>query len=267
MTEQAARHQLGVLEAFFVAKIRDDARRALSMADAIATNTEVQAAFAARDRDALARMTVPGSAHMKSAHAVAQVQFHSPPAMSFLRLARPDKFGDDLSSFRFTVVEVNKTKKPVSGLEYGVEGLGIRGVVPVFKDKEHLGSVEVGLSFGKPFFDEFKRATGADVAFLLKTPKGFETFASTFAQLPAFAGDDLKAALERASDMRMMTHRRRRLRPDAGAGRATIAATPIGVHVLAVDRSGFTEALARARLWSIGDRRRRAGADARCSRC
>jgi methyl-accepting chemotaxis protein len=251
MTEQAARHQLGVLEAFFVAKIRDDARRALSMADAIATNTEVQAAFAARDRAALARMTVPGSAHMKSAHAVAQAQFHLAPAVSFLRLARPDKFGDDLSSFRFTVLEVNKTKKPVAGLEYGVEGLGIRGVVPVFKDKEHLGSFEVGLSFGKPFFDEFKRATGAEVAFLLKTPKGFETFASTFAQLPAFSDDDLKASLDRASDMRMMSI----AGADYGLVLAPVAnyrGDPIGVHVLAVDRSGFTAALSRARLWSIG---------------
>jgi methyl-accepting chemotaxis protein len=251
MTEQAARNQLDVLEAFFLAKIRDDARRALSMADAIATNTQVQTAFAARDRAALARLTVEGGAHLKSAHAVAQAQFHLPPAVSFLRLARPDKFGDDLSSFRFTVLEVNKTQKPVSGLEYGVEGLGIRGVVPVFRNKEHVGSFEIGLSFGKPFFDDFKRATGADVAFMLATPKGFETFASTFAERPAFAEGELKAALERASEMRTTAI----AGVDYGVVLAPVAnyrGDPIGVHVIGVDRTSFTVALDRARLWSFG---------------
>jgi methyl-accepting chemotaxis protein len=250
MSEQAARHQLDVLEAFFLAKIRDDARRALSIADAVAVNTDVQAAFAARDRAALVRMTVPGVGHLKSAHAVAQAQFHLPPAVSFLRLARPDKFGDDLSSFRFTVLEVNKTKRPVFGLEHGVEGLGIRGVVPVFRDKEHVGSFEIGLSFGKAFFDEFKRATGADVAFLLKTATGFEPFASTFTEMPGFAADDLAGALERASDMRLTTI--------SGIDYALMLAPvanyrgdAIGVHVIGVDRSGLTAALERARLWSF----------------
>jgi methyl-accepting chemotaxis protein len=251
MTEAAARQQLGVIQTFFTAKIRDDARRAASMADAIALNADVRTAFATRDRAWLERLTVPGFAQMKDGHAVAQAQFHLPPAVSFLRLGRPDKFGDDLSSFRFTVVEVNKSRKPVQGLEYGVEGLGIRGVVPVFRGKEHVGSFEIGLSFGKAFFDDFKRATGAEVAFLLKTPSGFETFASTFAQFPEFTAAELAAALDRPSDMRGM----KLAGIDYGMALAPVSnyrGEPIGVQVIALDRSGFTDALARARLASFG---------------
>ena len=157
MTTQAAHHELQVLDEFFAAQIRNDAQRALSMADELALNTTIQNALAARDRETLSRMLVPGFAELKQRHGVVQLQFHVAPATSFLRVQSPQKFGDDLSSFRFTVVEVNKSHKPVFGLEYGVDGLGVRGVVPVFHGSDQVGSVEVGLSFGKPFFDAFKR--------------------------------------------------------------------------------------------------------------
>ena len=251
MTMQAAQHELEVLEEFFVGQIHDDAQRALSMADGIALNTAVQDAFAAGDRDALARMLVPGFAQLKQKHAVVQMQFHTAPATSFLRVHAPQKFGDDLSSFRFTVVEVNKTHKPIFGLEYGVEGLGIRGVVPVMHDGRQIGSVEVGTSFGKPFFDAFKRATGADVAFFLKTADGFHTFASTFAVLPQITGEQMTAAMARKSDPILVTL--------AGVDHALILAPvhnyrgdPIGFHMLAIDRSIFTAALRQAQVVSGG---------------
>ena len=251
MTLQAAQHQLQVLEEFFAGKIRDDAQRALSMADGVALNGAVAAAFAARDRDGLARMLVPGFARLKQEHAVVQLHFHTAPATSFLRVGSPQKFGDDLSSFRFTVLEVNKTGKPIFGLEYGVDGLGIRGVVPVMHEGKMAGSVEVGLSFGKPFFEAFKRATGAEVAFLLKTPKGFETFASTFKELPAVTEAQMAAATAHKSEPILANL--------AGVDHALVLAPvknyrgdPIGFHMLAIDRSAFTAALTQARTVSAG---------------
>jgi len=73
-----------------------------------------------------------------------QFQFHTPPATSFLRLHKLKKFGDDLSSFRQTVVECNSTQKPVTGLEIGKGGPGLRVVYPVFNEGQHIGSVEFG---------------------------------------------------------------------------------------------------------------------------
>ena len=75
-----------------------------------------------------------------------KVHFHRPPAMSLLRIWRkPGKKdgGDDISSFRNTVLEVNKDKKPVTGIEIGRGGFVVRGVVPVYgQNGNHLGSVE-----------------------------------------------------------------------------------------------------------------------------
>jgi methyl-accepting chemotaxis protein len=251
MTMRAAENELRVLDEFFLGAIRDESERALAMADAMALNTAVQNAFAARDRAKLAEMLVPGFAQLKRDHAVVQLQFHIPPATSFLRVHAPQKFGDDLSSFRFTVVEANRTKKPIFGLEYGVEGLGIRGVVPVFRGADHIGSVEVGTSFGQPFLDEFKRRTGAEVVFLLKTPEGLRRFASTLPTLPEVDDAAWTAALTQKSGV---------MRAAVGGVAHALVLSPvvnyrgdaIGVRLVAVDLSVFTAALSRARLVSIG---------------
>ena len=123
-----------------------------------------------------------------------QFQFHEAPATSFLRVHKPEKFGDDLSSFRHTVVRVNETQKPVVGLEKGVAGLGLSGVVPMFANGAHTGSVEFGLSFDQAFFTHFKDHFGADIALLIKDAEGWKPFASSFPADTAFPADLLDAA-------------------------------------------------------------------------
>ncbi|MCW7753130.1 methyl-accepting chemotaxis protein [Desulfobotulus sp. H1] len=82
-----------------------------------------------------------------------QIHFHIPPAQSLARTWREGwqtvqngirmDITDDLSSFRQTVVQVNREGKPLTGLEVGRGGFVIRGVVPI-KDQKGtiLGSVE-----------------------------------------------------------------------------------------------------------------------------
>ncbi|MFA6137224.1 MAG: cache domain-containing protein [Sulfurimonas sp.] len=72
-----------------------------------------------------------------------KVQIHTKSNISFLRNWEPEKHGDDLSSFRASVVSVNKTLKPISSLEVGRAGLNLRSVIPIMGDnEEHLGSLE-----------------------------------------------------------------------------------------------------------------------------
>ncbi|GEM_PF-6997182 len=53
------------------------------------------------------------------------------------------KRGDDLSSFRNTIISISKTKKPILGIEAGRSGLVIRGLAPIFDDNnKYLGDVE-----------------------------------------------------------------------------------------------------------------------------
>ncbi|MFL9827065.1 cache domain-containing protein [Rhodoplanes sp. SY1] len=251
MTKQAADHELTVLQEIFVGRLRNEAQRALALADSLAANRGIQAAFAARDREALAGLLVPDFGRLKDQHRVVQMQFHTAPATSFLRVHRPEKFGDDLSAIRQTVVEVNRSGKPVSGLENGVEGLGIRGVVPVLHQGRAVGSVEIGMSFGKPLLQSFKQTSGADLAVHLKSPSGFDTFASTFAQAPVLGAEQMAAAAA-GQVVSFATALGGRDHAVALAPVRDYRGDVIGVSVLAVDQSKFTAAMAEARNWSIG---------------
>ncbi|MGD9639176.1 MAG: methyl-accepting chemotaxis protein [Alphaproteobacteria bacterium] len=139
-----------------------------------------QKLFAEHNRDALSDMFLSAYKASSEEIGLSQFQFHTPPATSFLRVHKPSKFGDDLSSFRFTVVEANQQKKVMLGLEEGVAGLGIRAVVPMFYHNEHTGSVEFGISFGQKFVEEFKNLFGVDIGIYLKRGDKYETFAETF---------------------------------------------------------------------------------------
>ncbi|WP_417594030.1 diguanylate cyclase [Oceanospirillum sp.] len=92
-----------------------------------------------------------------------QLHFHlAPGSLSFLRVHRPEKYGDRMDNIRHTVVDVNASLEPVLGFETGRVYSGLRGVVPVFsEDSEtqqqvHVGALEVGTSFNTvlKIFDE-----------------------------------------------------------------------------------------------------------------
>lgn len=128
---------------------------------AIADNPDIQAAFAAGDREELLILLTPVYASVKKE--VAQFQFHLPDSTSFLRLHMPEKFGDSLKSFRFTVNEANEKKIAVTGIEEGVGGYGLRVVVPMFHLGIHIGSVEYGNDFGQAYVEKLKTQYGNDV--------------------------------------------------------------------------------------------------------
>jgi methyl-accepting chemotaxis protein len=61
------------------------------------------------------------------------------------------------------VLKVNKDKVPVSGIEIGRRGIGIRGVVPINNNGVHAGSFEIAMEF-KPVLNNLKKLTGYDTA-------------------------------------------------------------------------------------------------------
>jgi len=74
---------------------------------------------------------------------ILQFQFVFPDNISFVRLHKPSKFGDDLSKVRYSFVYTNKTHKPSFGFEQGRTSHAFRTVYPLFKGKKYLGCYEV----------------------------------------------------------------------------------------------------------------------------
>ncbi len=71
-----------------------------------------------------------------------KVHIHDANVHSFLRVWKPTKNGDDLSSFRKTIVKVKETHQPLVAIELGRAGMVLRGIAPVMEDGKYLGSVE-----------------------------------------------------------------------------------------------------------------------------
>lgn len=175
--DAAEEARMETMSEVFNARLNSKADMALALASEVANNPEVQAAFADKDRERLTELTLPSYQAIKDQFDLPQFQFHLPPAISFLRLHSLDKYGDDLSSFRFTVLTANAEKRPVSGPELGRAGLGVRGVVPVTYQGRHIGTVEFGSDISSALIEELKSEFGYDIQILLsRAPAEVATF-------------------------------------------------------------------------------------------
>ncbi|WP_006787961.1 methyl-accepting chemotaxis protein [Thiorhodospira sibirica] len=193
---QAEQRELQALAQDIRHRMHGQLRTGEMLAYSIAQQPRVQAAFAAGDRQALSDMLLPVFTQLQQRFGLEQFQFHTPPATSFLRLHMPTRFGDDLSSFRATVVKANQEQRTITGLEVGVAGLGMRSVVPVYDQQgQHLGSVEFGLALGQDFFSQFATERGVDAALHLITAQEIHTFATSAHAQPLLDPPRLRRAL------------------------------------------------------------------------
>ncbi len=225
-------------------------RLAEAMSSLVANIPLVQNRFGTDDRKGLAELFEPGFKLMAKGYGVEQFQFHTPPATSFLRVHRPEKFGDDLSSFRHTVVTTNKNQKPTRGLEGGVAGLGARGMVPVFHAGKHVGSIEFGMSFGQAFFDNFKQQNGVDAGLHILDRDSFTTLAATFGKAPLLSTEQLKKAMDGEPQL---DHREidGKLNAVYAAPVNDFSGKAIGVIEIAMDSSSYQATLSSARTNAI----------------
>ncbi len=76
-----------------------------------------------------------------------QLHFHFPDQVSFLRMHAPEKYGDDLTDFRPSLVLAAETKEIVSGFEEGRIFNGYRFVFPLLYNSDFIGTSEVSISF------------------------------------------------------------------------------------------------------------------------
>jgi methyl-accepting chemotaxis protein len=134
----------------------------ISNAVSIANNGNIQKALVEDNRqlaiDALSTLSVNMKKFTEFKNT--KVHIHTKDNHSFVRAWKPQKFGDDLSSFRRSVVSVNNSQNAVNTFEVGKAGLSVRSVVPIFNshDNSHLGSLEFiqGLNSVARSFDRSK---------------------------------------------------------------------------------------------------------------
>ena len=144
-----------------LSKLKIDAKleTGISNAISISNDSSIKESLATNNRklaiDALA--TLSDNMKKSTPFQNIQIHLHTKDNHSFLRSWKVDKNGDDLSSFRPSVVKVNGEKVAVNTFEVGDAGLGIRSVVPIFdSNNKHVGSMEFmqGINSVATSFDE-----------------------------------------------------------------------------------------------------------------
>ncbi len=162
---------------------------ALDRAALIASLPQVQTAVAARDDAALEQMFGSAWAFLRDETGIEQLQFHTAPATSLIRIHNLKKRGDDLSAFRKTVVDANISGRSLMGLERGRAGLGARGVAVIRHEGRPVGTVEVGLSMAEPFLRDLAARTG----------NSYEYYAIPESSIDVFGDKDAREARVGAS--------------------------------------------------------------------
>ena len=148
-----------------LSKIKIEAKfeAGISNAISISNDSSIKNSLSSNDRQIAINALATLSDNMKkhTPFQNIQIHIHTKDNHSFLRSWKPEKFGDDLSSFRPSVVKVNSEKTAVNTFEVGDAGLTIRSVVPIFDDKQkHVGSMEFmqGINSVATSFDEQGKA-------------------------------------------------------------------------------------------------------------
>ncbi|MBK8944619.1 MAG: HAMP domain-containing protein [Ignavibacteriae bacterium] len=157
-----------VFEKMFSDQVASKTKDVSIAMELIVNDKMVLSKFANGDREGITEMLYDVYINkLKKDYDIDQLQFHTPPATSFLRLHQPDQFGDDLSSFRETVVLANREKKIVSGIEVGRGGPGLRIVYPAEYESQYLGTIEFGLGIGN-ILTSINSALGVEYAIGIK---------------------------------------------------------------------------------------------------
>jgi methyl-accepting chemotaxis protein len=178
-----------------IAAIDYEGRAALAVSAVVATLPPVAEAVAKSDRDALTALLQGPMAALKL-QGIPLISFHTPPATAFYRAHDPKTFGEDISARRTTVVESNKTGKPIVGVEAGRDSLSIFAMTPIMRDGKSIAVADIGVSFGKQFVDSAKQRFGVDLAVHRFDGKSFVRIASTLGDSSEVTQEELKSVFD-----------------------------------------------------------------------
>jgi methyl-accepting chemotaxis protein len=197
LTQLALDQQLKLQYDSVIAAIDYEGRAALAVSAVVASLPPVKDAIVKGDRDSLIGLL--GGAQMAlKAQGMPLMNFALPPATYFLRVQDPKTHGDDASARRTTVVEANRTGKPIVGVEMGHDSLSIFAMTPIVRDGKSLAVAENGIPFGREFVDRAKLRLGVDLAVHAFDGKAFKKLSSTFGDTVVATQDELKSAFEGA---------------------------------------------------------------------
>jgi GAF domain-containing protein/HAMP domain-containing protein len=133
---------------------------ALALAKQVAGNPEVVQSIAEDDRLRLINLTLNAFKSVQPLYDLTQQQYVDEPAKVILRLQNINRYGDDLSANRPTLVSAIQNKADVSGLELAEDGLSLRGVAP-FEAGQDTSAVDIAMALNQKSLEALQQKYGS----------------------------------------------------------------------------------------------------------
>lgn len=132
---------------YFYSKVNNDLKILESFRDNVIADKQVIKLFDERNREALYQESLKYFDWLKilDQH-INNMHFYLPDSTSFLRMHKPESYGDDLSNIRPIVDVTNESLTKQKGFEAGKFGFYLRVTAPLFYKDSHIGSIGIGLN-------------------------------------------------------------------------------------------------------------------------
>jgi len=114
--------------------------------DRLLSDKTILEAFASKNRELLLNKTIGAFKQFQKENSYIKIfTFRLPDGTAFLRVHKPEMFGDALNKKRKIIIDTNIDKSRKYGFEIGKLKMTYRIVTPIFKDNKYLGLVELGV--------------------------------------------------------------------------------------------------------------------------
>ncbi|CAD7289178.1 cache domain-containing protein [Campylobacter suis] len=174
-------NHINTAKAFFDYQIKqlykniDESKSSLqALAIILGENAAVTECFLEKDREICKKNInkIISSIQNAPAYHNLKLHLHTNDIVSLIRSWDMDRYGDELSSFRYMIYVSRQGNGTISGIERGVAGTYIRALSPVKKNDEILGTIELMSDFEA--ISNFFKNQGIDLFVLLDKEINFE---------------------------------------------------------------------------------------------
>lgn len=163
-TKQRLEYDMSIAESTLETNMNFEKTSLLQTLLAVKSNREFVRIFKTKNKEALLAATKPFFDEIRAKHQITHFYFISPDKKCFLRVHKPEQYGDTIE--RVTLKGAIESKAEFVGLEMGRNFFSLRAVTPVYDNGELVGYVELGREIDH-FFPNFKRQTGFDISLVL----------------------------------------------------------------------------------------------------
>jgi methyl-accepting chemotaxis protein len=152
---------------------------ASALAIAIAGEPDVAILVKANRRDELIARYLGAMPQIKEAGGLQNITFVDAKGTALARIHTPDKFGDDMTGRRKTIVEALSSGKLVAGIEPGKSAVSMFASAPIVSDGKTVGVVDVGTGLTNDYFKPLATKINGEVTVLVAADEKFAVQAST----------------------------------------------------------------------------------------